>query len=125
MNQHNYMVYPLLDKKDKYKFRQHMHMNDTDKVNLMIHLLSEKLGIATGELLSQKRTRELVWTRFVIMNYMRRVLRMSLTAIGKYLDRDHSTVIYGIEQYDNLRYSDKEFKAFAERLEFYNTKKIA
>ena len=46
-------------------------------------------------------------------------LKLSLTRIGEYLNRDHATVLHACNKYDELYFSDKDFR---EKAEFYITR---
>ena len=43
-------------------------------------------------------------------------LQLSLTKIGEYLKRDHATVLHACRKYDELYFSDKDFR---EKADFY------
>ena len=43
-------------------------------------------------------------------------LDLSLTRIGEYLNRDHATVLHACRKYDELYFSDKDFR---EKADFY------
>lgn len=60
------------------------------------------------DLKSKSRKRELVYTRNILYKHLRNK-GMSLTAIGKTFNRDHATVLFGLNQYERLSgYSDFE-----------------
>lgn len=50
---------------------------------------------------SKCRKRELVYTRNILYKHLRNK-GMSLQAIGKKFNRDHATVLFGINQYERL-----------------------
>jgi hypothetical protein len=41
-------------------------------------------------------------------------LRLSLSFIGKYIDRDHASVLHACRKYDNLYATDKDFREKAD-----------
>ena len=43
-------------------------------------------------------------------------LQLSLTRIGEYLKRDHATILHACRKYDELYFSDKDFR---EKADFY------
>ena len=70
----------------------------------------EKVGryIVCNGLDSDSRKRQLIYKRFYLFKYLRLNTDLSLEKIGKLFDKDHSTVVYGLSQYDNFK-EDKEF----------------
>jgi len=63
------------------------------------------------DLKSKCRKRELVFMRYVLYKYLRS-LGLSFDSIGKYFNRDHSTVIHGIKEYNLMsehRYRNLDF----------------
>lgn len=60
------------------------------------------------DLKSKSRKRELVYTRNILYKHLRNK-GMSLQAIGKKFNRDHATVLFGLNQYERLSgYEDFE-----------------
>jgi hypothetical protein len=53
------------------------------------------------DLKSKCRKRELVYTRNILYKHLRNK-GMSLQAIGKQFNRDHATVLFGLNQYERL-----------------------
>lgn len=64
------------------------------------------------DLKSKSRKRELVYTRNILYKHLRNK-GMSLTAIGKQFNRDHATVLFGLNQYERLINYD-DFKELQE-----------
>lgn len=64
------------------------------------------------DLKSKSRKRELVYTRNILYKYLRNK-GMSLQAIGKTFNRDHATVLFGLNQYERLINYD-DFKELQE-----------
>lgn len=64
------------------------------------------------DLKSKCRKRELVYTRNILYKYLRNK-GMSLQAIGKQFNRDHATVLFGLNQYERLINYD-DFKELQE-----------
>lgn len=58
---------------------------------------------------SKNRKRNVVELRFIFC-HMARTMRYSLNNIGDFLDRDHSTIMYGLECFDALMHTDSDFK---------------
>lgn len=64
------------------------------------------------DLKSKSRKRELVYTRNILYKHLRNK-GMSLKAIGKTFNRDHATVLFGLNQYETLINYD-DFKELQE-----------
>lgn len=79
--------------------------------DLIIKLVAEHFNVTTAEIISQKRIKELVYPRQIVMYLCRHMTSDSLQQIGYFLGkRDHSTIISGIkkierdiENNDNVR----------------------
>ena len=73
----------------------------------------EKVFETTREqILSNKRDRKLVEARQIAMYIMRKYnLYSSLSDIGKFFNRDHSTVIHGLNNVEGLLSYDKSYKS--------------
>lgn len=64
------------------------------------------------DLTSKCRKRELVYTRLVLFQYLR-TQKMTMYAIGNIFNKDHSTVVYGLKQYELLDKNKKHYPDFA------------
>lgn len=64
------------------------------------------------DLKSKCRKRELVYTRLVLFQYLR-TQKMTMYAIGNIFNKDHSTVVYGLKQYELLDKNKKHYPDFA------------
>ena len=64
------------------------------------------------DLKSKSRKRELVYTRNILYKHLRNK-GMGLNAIGKMFNRDHATVLFGLNQYERLINYD-DFKELQE-----------
>jgi hypothetical protein len=64
------------------------------------------------DLTSKCRKRELVYTRLVLFQYLR-TQKMTMYAIGNIFKKDHSTVVYGLKQYELLDKNKKHYPDFA------------
>lgn len=69
---------------------------------LIIQVVSDHFGITPLDISSQKRTKEVVFPRQIVMYLCRSMTETPLQAIGKYLGgRDHTTIIHGYEKIGN------------------------
>lgn len=70
-------------------------------------LISEALGV---DIKQKTRVRQYVEGRFIYYNISRNFFDGTLEHIGAVVNRDHSTVMHGLEMFDVLISSDKNFK---------------
>jgi hypothetical protein len=64
------------------------------------------------DLTSKCRKREIVYTRLVLFQYLR-TQKLTMYAIGDIFKKDHSTVVYGLKQYEMLDKNKKHYPDFA------------
>lgn len=79
-----------------------------------------KLGITSEQMKNLNRKREIVEARHIFSSLMTKHTKLSLEAIGNYVNRDHSTVIHSRNTIENLlplernlRRKYKEIEEFA------------
>lgn len=70
----------------------------TDRHGIIINTFCSVFGVAREELLSSSRTKHVAPARQATMWGLRYIEDLSLESIGAILDRNHSTVTYGIEK---------------------------
>lgn len=69
---------------------------------LIIQVVSDHFGITPLDIASQKRNKEVVYPRQIVMFLCRDMMAIPLQTIGKYLGgRDHTTIIHGAEKIAN------------------------
>ena len=67
--------------------------------NLIIQVVSDHFGITPLDISSQKRTKEIVYPRQIVMYLCRNMTKTPLQSIGRILGgRDHTTIIHGSEK---------------------------
>lgn len=71
----------------------------------MAHMLDDFLAdfcpeIEAEAIRSARRDREVAWARQAFMAYVYKLGNRSLPDIGRFLDRDHTTVLYGIRAHN-------------------------
>ena len=86
-------------------------------IDTILELIVEHFGIRLSELQSKKRSRSITFPRQICMYLIKRLTNYSLEEIGGYFGgRDHSTVIYAIEQIKKKKSADPEFSEYLEKL---------
>lgn len=66
-------------------------------VDRILELVAKKYNVSVDDLSGSKRSKEIVVPRHIAIYMIRNVTQLSLPAIGKLLNRDHSTVLSSIE----------------------------
>ena len=77
-------------------------------INQIIKDVQDETGI---DLLENTRQRENVYARNVVFKLARELTLLSLSKIGKALNKDHATVIHGIKQFEVIRMYEPQFYA--------------
>jgi chromosomal replication initiator protein len=73
-------------------------------------------GITREQLKGKRRTNSVALPRQMAMYLMRRQTTLSLSEIGRFFDRDHTTVIHACEKIERLRGADRTMRDTVERL---------
>lgn len=76
----------------------------------ILDAVSSHFNVKIDEIKSKKRNQPITNARQVYMYLTREILNESLLNIGKTIDRDHSTVIHGIEKIEEKIKTDKNFE---------------
>jgi chromosomal replication initiator protein len=85
--------------------------------NTVLDIVSAYYHITTSDLLSNKRTKQYVFPRQVSMYILKEVYDLTYKKIGQiFNNKDHSTVIYSIEQIANDLQTDKDKKSDIDKL---------
>ena len=78
-------------------------------IDNIIDYICKKYEISKVELLSKKKTLDIVRTRNIIHNLLSEKYKMNLTNIGKYFKQDHTTVLHSIRmKHNKKRYWSEE-----------------
>lgn len=91
----------------------------------IMDVVEEVTGVSIPRMLSREKTNDAAYARYHCYVLMKKHLPMNLTQIGRAFDRDHSTVIAGMEVFKTLYKLDKQFRikhdAIAENLRKYES----
>ncbi len=82
----------------------------------IVHLVAQHYGITRDQLKGKRRTNSVALPRQIAMYLMRRQTTLSLSEIGRFFDRDHTTVIHACDKIDRLREADRPMRDTVERL---------
>lgn len=107
----NAQIFPGLYNTQKRAFLQTITMGEIEKGEDIIYTICNHLKLDIGAVLSLSRKRELVMCRQTCMHFIKTKTTLSLKAIGDILgNRDHSTIIYGIETFNDIFETDYKFR---------------
>ena len=68
----------------------------------IVEIVAEQFGVTPAEIVSSKKSRNIAFPRQVSMYLCRKLTDVSLNDIGKKLgNRDHTTVLHGINKIEN------------------------
>lgn len=91
----------------------------------IMEVVEEVTGVSVPRMISREKTNEAVYARYHCYVLMKKHLPMNLSQIGRAFDRDHSTVISGMDVFKTLYKLDKSFRikhdAIAENLRKYES----
>lgn len=82
----------------------------------ILNVIASEKNVNIEQILTKSRDSELVECRFIYIKTLRSVYSMKLTAIGKELGKDHTTIIHALEQFDNRYKFEENFKNTANRI---------
>jgi chromosomal replication initiation ATPase DnaA len=68
----------------------------------VLQIVSEVTNVFQDDIISHKRNREIVTARALFSYICRHKMKKSLKYIGRFINRDHSTVIHLVSNYDNF-----------------------
>ena len=90
---------------------------DMKSVHSIIKVVAEHYGLTRAELCSDRRFKRLVWPRQVAFWIANRCTRFSLPEIGRrFGNRDHTTVIHGIQRVDQMLDTRPDLRAEIDEL---------
>jgi chromosomal replication initiator protein len=82
----------------------------------IVHIVAAHYGITREQLKGKRRTNSVALPRQIAMFLMRRMTTLSLSEIGRFFDRDHTTVIHACDKIERLRAADRQMRDTVERL---------
>lgn len=101
------MVYAGLPQDVQVMAKYGVTKSDHDAIMMAVCVA---LRVEKKALIGRGRPRELVEARHIAFYLMRKLTGLTLTQIGEIFNRDHSTVIYGIETCEDLMEVDIPFQ---------------
>jgi len=93
------------------------HKSDRTNYSNILDIVSNYYNITTTEILSKNRKKKFVFPRQIAMYILKDIYDLTYKKIGQiFNNRDHSTVIYSIEQISNDVQTDKDKKNDVDKL---------
>lgn len=119
-----HLVHPLtyigLTDLGKKIYFNNMSITHRTSVDGILKIVSSCFDIPVEILLSPNRSRHVVQARLIaIMDIRANYPAMTLVDLGKIFGRDHSTIIYSINAFQDLSKYDKPFKALLAKYKVY------
>lgn len=94
-----------------------LEINRPASSNIIIQIVSEVTGVSVNAIKSRVRKQEYVFARAIICKMFRDFTHLTLKQIGLELGgRDHSTVIHGIEVYEQMYFQSHDFRRMADEV---------
>lgn len=86
-------------------------------IGRILQHVADDYGLTVRALRGDWRRRDMIEARWVVMWIAREVFARPLVLIGRMLgNRDHTTVLHGVEKITERRAADAEFRARTDRL---------
>ncbi len=82
----------------------------------IVDACSKFFNIKKEVIMGERRTKEVATARQIAMYLLRELAGMSHLKVGKYFDKHHTTIMYGINETEKRMASDEEFKETVETL---------
>jgi hypothetical protein len=82
--------------------------------NLLI-LTSERFGVSVEDILGRRRTQNLLHPRHCaiwLISHIAPALGWSLSDVGRFMDRDHTTILYSLKRMEMLMLEDHTLRAW-------------
>lgn len=113
----NYFIAPAFSQarlrtivKNKRNFNKELSVED------IFAKVESVTGASFMAISGRSRTREFVVPRQLSIWFLKNHTSLTLCSIGRLVNRDHSTVLYSLEQAENLISTDKKIKKLYEEL---------
>jgi chromosomal replication initiator protein len=77
----------------------------------ILEIIAEECSIKVSDIVDKTRKREVVNGRFIFCGIMKEYFGYSLTKIGEFIGRDHTTVIHSIEKYRDRYQTEEHYRS--------------
>lgn len=122
LTKHDHGKYEIVREKEKPQPKQLVFIIKpkkegilTEQVQAELIIIAEYFGVALAALTGKNRTRKFVMMRAVAYYYFRNIRKFALADIGFLFNRDHTTIIHGLENHEvDMRFHS--YRSDAEKL---------
>lgn len=104
----NEITQDIVERAIKDMFQEHPGLNPTPEI--IIKEVSKYFQVDENALIGKNKSKETVLPRQISMYLIRELIQLSYPDIGKYFNRDHSTVIHAVNKIEETIRTDSEFK---------------
>lgn len=84
--------------------------------DLILSIISKNCSVSVEDILSKTRKKDIVDARHYFCAIMRKQLGYPVVAIGRYMDRDHTTVIHSVRTFDDRCSTDEGYRLVFETI---------
>jgi len=84
--------------------------NETDKMRVILNKVSNYFEVSEDKILDQNRAQRVKEARFVFSYLSRRYTDASLPTIGRFIKKDHSSIIHQVKAVSNWIETDTRFR---------------
>lgn len=91
---------------NKYNFKN----NNKIDIDSIINLVCDVLNLERDDVMSNSRKRDLVEARTIAIGLINTIHRITLKKLGSIFGKDHSTIIYTLKNFNELKEYDRQFK---------------
>lgn len=112
-------IYTGLYDNPRRAFLKTIHKDQNQKALELIETICIYLKVDKDDLMSKLRKREVALARQTCMYFLQKETTLTLKQIGRIFNRDHSTVIYGVQVVKDIRDTDPKFRLLIKDLEAY------
>lgn len=85
-----------------------VRLTDTDRVALVVAVVGGERGHTPDEIYGLSRELRLLHTRWLCWSVAREITGLSYPYLGRLFDRDHSTVMHGLNQLSPVLVSERD-----------------
>ena len=88
----------------------------TENINKIVKKVCSAFDITEDDMRRKSRRRDLVYARMICAKYIDSCCNVTSSEIGKYVNRDSSTVRYYLSLFENEYLYNKQFRTFADKV---------
>lgn len=86
------------------------------ELSAALDVVSERMALPRERIVSRQQETRVAWARMLACWLAHQVGGLSAVAIAREMERDRTTIVYGLQKIEARRASDREFSARAEAM---------